>query len=117
MNIVGIGCYRSFIGAASTPLSFIWIHSTFLAGFSSVPSSNSRQAEPRAIEAPLHHQLCQLRCNSIVTALTSAKRVTYYLIVDRVILSPEGESPAPSPPSLSGHVSEGGVAPIAFTAP
>jgi len=48
----------------------IWIHSTFLAGFSSVPSSNSRQAEPRAIEAPLHHLFCQLRCSSVVTALT-----------------------------------------------
>ena len=44
-----------------------------------------RQAEPRAIEAPLHRQLCQLRCNSVVTALTSAKRVTYYRIADRVI--------------------------------
>ena len=69
--------YRS----ATPPLSFIWIHSTFLAGFSSVPSSNSRQAEPRAIEAPLHHQLCQLRCNSVVTALTSAK--SRYLLRNR----------------------------------
>ena len=31
MNVVGSGCYRSFIGAAPTPLSFKRIHSAFLA--------------------------------------------------------------------------------------
>ena len=45
------------------------------------PHPISRQAEPRAIEAPLHRQLCQLRCNSVVTALTSAK--SRYLLRNR----------------------------------
>ena len=45
------------------------------------PHPISRQAEPRAIEAPLHRQLCQLRCNSVVTALTSTK--SRYLLRNR----------------------------------
>jgi len=70
-----------FLYRAVTPLCRSDGYTALLAGFSSVPSSNSRQAEPRAIEAPLHRQLCQLRCNSVVTALTSA--ISLYLLRNR----------------------------------
>ena len=76
------GCYRSFIQDRQPPLSFSWIHSAFLAGFSSAPSIQyPGKRSPLAIEAPLHHQLCQLRCNSVVTTLTSAS--SRYLLPNR----------------------------------
>ena len=67
------GYYRSFIQGCQPHCRSGGYTARFWLDSAQRPHPISRQAEPLAIEAPLHHQLCQLRCNSVVTALTSAK--------------------------------------------
>ena len=74
-------CYRSFIQGRHPPCRSDGHTALFWLDSAQRPHPISRQAEPLAIEAPLHHQLCQLRCNSVVTALTSAK--PRYLLPNR----------------------------------
>ena len=40
MNVVRSGCYMSFIGGGSAPVSFSWIHSAVFSDFRSMPSSH-----------------------------------------------------------------------------
>ena len=68
-----------------------------------LPHTISRQAKAPCIGASPHRSSCAIqRCSSVVILLATALRVTYYRIADRAISSPEGESPEPIPPPLSG---------------